>query len=120
MDITLNGEKFKLVKYSCSPKIVETGEGTTTLDGVTHVEGRKIKRSIAATTCDLLPHDAMRLLEVLRNTYVMVTYQDTLLGKEDTRVFVVDAIPDIEVKMWRNGKQYYAGAKLTLVEKGAE
>lgn len=120
MELTINGKKFKLVKYSCAPQLVETGETTTTLDGVTHIEGRKIKRYIDATTCDLIPPEAARLLEVLRNPYVTVIYQDPLTGQEESRVFVVDRLPSLEIKMWSNGRKYYAGAQIGLMEKGAE
>lgn len=120
MDITLNNEKFKLVTYACSPKILETGDETTTLDGVTHVDGRKIKRNIDLTTCDLTPSEAARLFSVLKNPYVTATYQDTLLAREETRIFVIQNISAIEMKMWSNGKKYFSGAKISLLEKGAE
>lgn len=120
MRIVINNEEIKLIKYQCTPTLIEVGDSVMTLDGVNHVEGRKIKRNIDATTIDLIRVDAYRLLNVLKNTYVTVLYQDPLTDKEETRIFILQNNPELSMKMWKNGKEFYEGIKIELLEKGAE
>lgn len=120
MQITINNEMFKLLSYECSPVLVELGDRTETMDGTTHIENRKIKRRISATTADLLREDAYRLMQVLNNGYLNVTYQDTMLNAEDTRIFILENNPQFVMKHWRSGREYYNGVSLELIEKRAE
>lgn len=120
MQLTINNEVFDLLKYDCSPFFVETGDRVETLDGNTHAERRKIKRKINVTTVDLIPTDAYRLMEVLRETYQTVTYQDTILNIVETRIFLLNNNPQFTVRFWKNGREYYHGIQLEFIEKGAE
>lgn len=120
MQITINGETFKLLSYECSLNLIEIGDRTETMDGTTHIENRKIKRHISATTADLLREDAYRLMQALNNAYLTVTYQDTMLNTEDTRIFILNNNPQFAMKHWKNGREYYSGIALELIEKRAE
>lgn len=120
MQIAINGEIFKLIEYECSPVFIEVGDKTQTMDGTTHVEKRKIKRVISATTIDLLRKDAYRLLQLLRNTYLTITYQDPITNSKETRVFTLENNPSFKVKFWKGGREYYEGVQLEFIEKGAE
>jgi len=120
MQLTINNEIFNLLEYDCSPSFVEMGDKVETLDGVTHVEQRKIKRKITAKTVDLIPSDAYRLMQVLRGPYQSVTYQDTMLNRKETRIFLLNNSPQFTVRFWKNGREYYHGPQLEFIEKGAE
>lgn len=120
MQLTINNEVFDLLNYDCSPFFVETGDRVETLDGNTHAERRKIKRKITVKTVDLIPSDAYRLMEVLRETYQTVTYQDTMLNRKETRIFLLNNSPQFTVRFWKNGREYYHGIQLEFIEKGAE
>ena len=120
MQITINNETFKLVEYECALSLVEIGDSVQTLDGVNHIEGRKLKRNISAKTSDLVKEDAYRLMNELRNTYLTVGYEDPLTKNIDIRVFILQNSPTFKAKLWRNGREYYEGIELDLLEKGAE
>lgn len=120
MQLIINNETFNLLEYDCSPVFVESGDRVETLDGITHVEHRKIKRKITAKTVDLIPSDAYRLMQVLRGAYQSVTYQDTMLNREETRIFLLNNSPQFTVRFWKNGREYYHGVQLEFLEKGAE
>lgn len=120
MQLIINNETFNLLEYDCSPLFVETGDRVETLDGTTHIEQRKIKRKITAKTVDLIPSDAYRLMQVLRGTYQTVTYQDTMLNKEETKIFLLNNSPQFTVRFWKNDREYYHGIQLEFIEKGAE
>ena len=120
MKITINNEIFNLLEYDCSPFFVEAGDKVETLDGTTHVERRKIKRMISVKTVDLIPSDAYRLMQVLKGSYQSVTYQDTMLKREETRIFLLNNSPQFTVRFWKNNREYYHGIQLEFIEKGAE
>lgn len=120
MQLTINNEIFNLLEYDCSPSFVEMGDKVETLDGTTHVEQRKFKRKITAKTVDLTPYDAYRLMQVLRGPYQSVTYRDTMLNTEETRIFLLNNSPQFTVRFWKNGREYYHGPQLEFIEKGAE
>lgn len=120
MQLTINNEIFNLLKYDCSPFFVESGDKVETLDGVTHVERRKIKRRISASTVDLIPDDASALMQILREPYQTITYYDTMLKRAETRIFLLDNSPQFTVRFWKNGREYYHGPQLEFIEKGAE
>ena len=104
MQLIINNETFNLLEYDCSPSFAEVGDRVETLDGTTHVERRKIKRMISVKTVDLIPCDAYRLMQVLRGTYQTVTYQDTMLNREETRIFLLNNSPQFSVRFWKNGR----------------
>lgn len=120
VNITIENEVFNANQYECSPVLVETGDSTQTIDGVNHVEGRKIKRSIRATFIDMKRADLYRLLQVCLKTYLTVTYFDTISNMEETRIFILQNNPSSPMKIWKNHLQYYEGTVLELLEKGAE
>lgn len=120
MQLIINNEVFDLLEYDCSPLFVEIGDRVETLDGTTHVEHRKIKRKITAKTVDLIPSDAYRLMQALRGSYQTVTYQDTMLNAQETRIFLLNNSPQFSVRFWKNGREYYHGTQLEFLEKGAE
>lgn len=120
MKIKINGEEFKLTAYDCSPVFVELGDKVETIDGTTHIENRKIKRSLSVKTIDLIRTDAYRLMQKLKNPYQTITYQDTISNTEETRIFILENSPSFTVKLWKNSNEYYAGTQLEFIEKGAE
>lgn len=120
MQITINGETFGLLEYDCSPLFVEMGDRVETLDGTTHVEHRKIKRVVSVRTADLTRSDAYRLMQVLKETYQTITYQDTMSNSAETRIFLLNNSPQFKVRFWKNGREYYEGVQLEFIEKGAE
>lgn len=120
MQITINNETFNLLEYDCSPFFVNVGDRVETLDGTTHVERRKIKRSVTVKTVDLIRSDAYRLMQVLKEPYLMVTYEDSISNTRETRIFLVDNSPQLTVRFWKNGIEYYKGTQLEFIEKGAE
>lgn len=120
MKIIINNKTFNLLEYDCSPFFVEAGDKVETLDGTTHMERRKIKRMITVKTVDLIPSDAYRLTQVLKEPYQSVTYQDTMLNREETRIFLLNNSPQFTVRFWKNGREYYHGIQLEFIEKGAE
>lgn len=120
MQITINNEVFKLVEYECALSLVEIGDSVQTLDGVNHIESRKLKRNISAKTSDLVKEDAYRLVNELRNTYLSVEYEDPLTKSVMTKIFILQNNPTFKAKLWRNGREYYEGIELDLLEKGAE
>lgn len=120
MQITINNEIFKLVEYDCSPIFVEVGDKVETLDGSTHVERRKIKRAVSVKTIDLIRSDAYRLMQLLKEPYQTVTYEDSISNTEEKRIFLLNNSPQFKAKFWKNGREYYAGTQLEFIEKGAE
>jgi len=38
----------------------------------------------------------------------------------ETRIFLLNNSPQFTVRFWKNGREYYHGAKLEFIEKGAE
>lgn len=120
MKIIINNKTFNLLEYDCSPFFVEAGDKVETLDGTTHMERRKIKRMITVKTVDLIPSDAYRLTQVLKEPYQTITYQDTMLNRVETRIFLLNNSPQFTVRFWKNGREYYNGVQLEFIEKGAE
>lgn len=120
MQIAINGEIFDLLEYNCSPLFVEVGDKVETLDGNTHVERRKIKRAVTIKTIDLIPSDAYRLMQTLKEPYQTVTYEDSISNREETRIFLLNNSPQLAVRFWKNGREYYTGTQLEFIEKGAE
>lgn len=120
MQITIDEEVFKLVSYGCTPVIVEVGDRTETLDGTIHIENRKIKRQINATTADLLREDTFRLMKALKKAYLTITYEDVISNTLETRTFILNNNPQFTAKFWKHGREYYSGVSLELLEKGAE
>ena len=120
MQIIINNETFNLLEYDCSPFFVDAGDRVETLDGTTHVERRKIKREVKAKTVDLIPADAYRLMQVLKEPYQTIAYQDTLSNTEETRIFLLNNSPQFKVRFWKNNREYYHGIQLEFIEKGAE
>lgn len=120
MQIIINDETFNLLEYDCSPFFVDAGARVETLDGTTHVERRKIKRKITVKTVDLIPSDAYRLMQVLKEPYQSVTYMDSMSNREETRIFLLNNSPQLTVRFWKNNREYYHGIQLEFIEKGAE
>jgi len=120
MKIKINDEEFKLTAYDCSPVFIEFGDKVETIDGATHIESRKIKRSLSVKTIDLIQTDAYRLMKELQKPYQTITYQDTMSNTEETRIFILENSPPFTVKLWKNANKFYAGTQLEFIEKGAE
>lgn len=120
MQIAINGEIFDLLEYDCSPLFVEVGDKVETLNGTTHVERRKIKRVVNVKTVDLIPANAYKLLQLLKEPYQTITYQDTMLNREETRIFLLNNSPQFTVRFWKDDREYYHGTQLEFIEKGAE
>lgn len=120
INITIENEAFNANQYECSPTLVNVGDSVQTLDGVNHIENRKIKRSIKATFIDMKRADLYRLLQVCLKPYLTVTYFDTLSNQEETRIFILQNNPSSKIKIWKSHLQYYEGTVLELLEKGAE
>ncbi len=120
MKITINNEIFNLLEYDCSPFFVDGGDRVETTDGTTHVDRRKIKRNVSVKTVDLIPSDAYKLAQILKDPYQTVTYQDTMTNTEETRIFLLNNSPQFTVRFWKNGREYYHGIQLEFLEKGAE
>lgn len=120
INITINNEEFKPNNYECSPLLVETGDRTRTLDGIDHVEGIKIKRSIKVTFIDIKKNELYRLLQACLKSPLTVTYFDSISNQVETRIFLLQNNPSAVMKIWKNHLQYYEGTTVELLEKGAE
>lgn len=120
MQIIINDETFDLLEYDCSPLFVDIGDRVETLDGTTHVERRKIKRSVSVKTVDLTRPNAYKLMQVLKETYQTVTYEDSISNKKETRIFILNNNPQLTVRFWKDGIEYYSSTQLDFIEKGAE
>lgn len=122
MQISINGTVVKLKEYDCSPLFVTVGDSVQTIDGVDHIEAKKLKRYISATTIDLYADKASELMQILKTQNLTVTYDDSITNQEETRIFKLINSPPFKKKLWKNtyATKYYAGTQLELQEKGAE
>jgi len=98
------------------------GDEVQTIDGVDHIERKKLKRYIVATTTDLYRDKAFSLMQILKTQNFTVTYDDPISNTEETRVFKLQNNPTFKKKLWKStdGTQYYEALPLELQEKGAE
>lgn len=119
-EIKINNETFHPNDFTCTIRLVRTGDEVQTQDGVDHVEARKKKRAISATWQDISREEMSRLLNaLLSTTYPTVTYIDPLTNIQQTRTFILQNDPSVPVKVWKN-LQYYDATSIELLEKGAE
>ena len=119
INITINDQVFKADEYECSPLLIDTGNRVRTLDGVDHVENRKVKRQVKAAFTDMKRTDLHRLISACSGAYLTVTYFDTIHNQEETRIFILQNNPSIPMKIWKSHMQYYTGIMIELLEKGA-
>ena len=122
MQISINGTVIKLTEYDCSPLFVTVGDTVQTIDGVDHVEAKKLKRHISATTTDLYADKASELMQILKTQNLTLKYDDSITNQEETRIFKLVNSPSLKKKLWKStySTKYYAGTQLELQEKGAE
>lgn len=120
ISITINNEIFNTDEYDCSPVFVDGGDKVRTLDGVDHIEGRKIKRHITATFSDMKRADMYRLIRACLGAYITVKYFDSITNQEETRIFILQNNPSAPMKIWKSHLQYYNGTTVELLERGAE
>lgn len=119
VDITINNETFTANKYECSPVLVEIGDRTRTLDGTDHVEGIKLKRNIKATFIDVKRDNLYRLVQSCLQMPITATYFDSINNQTETRKFLLQNNPSIQMKIWKKGLQFYDAVQIDLLEKEA-
>jgi hypothetical protein len=120
ISITISGEVFKAKEYNCCLSSVSIGDKTQTRDGTDHIETRRLKRSISMKLSDVKRADGKRLLHALYSTeYLQVTYFDPYDDIEETRTFILQNDPAMQMKIWKKNLQYYDGIAVELKEKGA-
>lgn len=122
MQISINGTEIKLLEYDCSILFVKVGDEVQTIDGVDHVEKKKLKRYITARTTDLYRDKAFSLMQILKTQNLTVKYDDPISNTEETRIFKLKNDPKFKKKLWKSTEktQFYEGLQLELQEKGAE
>lgn len=121
IDVTISGELFHPNKLTPGIKIEKTGNSVTTMDGVTHVNGLRRKRTLEVELEDLSREEQSRLFRaVLTRGYFEVIYTDTMTNEIETRVFTLANDPTAPVKIWKDHLQYYELTVVSLLEKGAE
>lgn len=119
MNITLNGNIFKIVSYSCGVSIIPLGDTTQTLDGTDHISNVVTKRVLTFKTADLTPSQATILCGMVKLPIIAV-YTDTPTNTDKSGIFLLTSISEFVQKMWNDTTKMYEGVEITLTEKGAQ